>query len=168
MTATDLSTHQGTWTLDPTRTSVDFTTKAMWILPVKGTLRATGGSASLGGDGTVTGSVVFDAASVDTRNKKRDAHLRTADFFDVEHFPTFAFTVTGGSVRDGQLELTGDLTVHGQSHAVTVPGKVAADGHEATFTGTIDIDRSVWGLTWTKLGAGLANHVTVTATFTKD
>ena len=166
---TELSTYQGTWTLDPARTTVNFATKAVWILPVKGTFAASSGAGSVGPDGALTGSVVFDAASVATGIKKRDAHLRDGDFFDVANHPTFEFTVTGATARGaGKVELSGTLTIRGESRPLTVPAEVVATETEATFTGTLDIDRSAWGLSWKEKGAGMVNHVTVTATFTKD
>ncbi len=174
MTATDpstteLSTYEGTWTLDPARTTVAFATKAMWIFPVKGTFAVQSGAGSVGPDGALTGSVVFDAASVSTGIKKRDAHLATDEFLDVANHPTFEFAVTGATARGaGQVELTGDLTVRGSSRPLTVPAQVVVTDAEATFTGTIDVDRSDWGLSWKEKGAAMINHVTVTAVFTKD
>ncbi len=167
--STELSTYQGTWTLDPARTTVSFATKAMWILPVKGTFAVRSGTGSVGPDGALSGSIVFDAASVSTGITKRDAHLRTDEFLDVANHPTFEFSVTGATARGaGQVELTGDLTVRGNSRPLTVPAEVVATDTEATFTGTLDIDRSAWGLSWKEKGAAMVNHVTVTAVFTKD
>ncbi len=78
-TATDLSAFAGTWTLDPAHTSVVFFTKAMWVFNVRGTFKALEGTGSVGTDGSVSGSILVDA-SVDTKQKRRDKHLRTADF----------------------------------------------------------------------------------------
>src|ERR1700691_1124021 len=94
-TSADLSAFAGSWTLDPSQTSIVFHTKAVWVMNVKGTFKAIEGSGTVGADGGVAGSIVFDAASVDTKKKKRDDHLRTADFFEVTSFPTITFTVTG-------------------------------------------------------------------------
>ena len=87
----------GTWTLDPNRSTIEFRTKAMWILTVNGTLRVTEGSGTVDGDGRVTGRLVVDANSIDTKNKRRDEHLRTADFFEVQNYPIMVFDVTGRS-----------------------------------------------------------------------
>jgi polyisoprenoid-binding protein YceI len=86
----------GKWMLDPDRTSIVFHTKAMWVFPAKGTARAIEGVGTMGTDGGLSGSLVVDAASIDTKNRKRDAHLRTADFFEVETFPTINFEATSG------------------------------------------------------------------------
>ena len=80
--ATALGPLVGTWTLDPATTTVAFTTKAVWLLPVRATARATRGSGSVGEDGLVRGTVEFDAASIDTGNAKRgDQHPAGQDFF---------------------------------------------------------------------------------------
>jgi hypothetical protein len=66
--ATDLSLVSGDWALDPSKTTVEFHTKAMWVMKVSGTAKATGGGAHIDADGTITGSLVIDAASIDTGN----------------------------------------------------------------------------------------------------
>jgi polyisoprenoid-binding protein YceI len=100
--------------LDPVSTSIEFHTTAMWVLPVTGRLRATVGSGTVGSDGTVSGTLVLDAASIDTNNTKRDELLRTADFFEVATFPTTVFTAAGGApAAGGMVQLTGTFEVHG-------------------------------------------------------
>ena len=169
---TDPTTTQdltGNWTLDAAATSVTFTTKAMWVLPVKATLQAKEGSGVVGADGSVTGTLVLDPTTIDTKMKKRDAHLLTADFFDVATYPTFVLNVSGATPKGaGTYELATTFAAHGQERPLTLPAKVAVDGGVATVTVETDIDRSQWGINWTKLGAGLHNHVTVVARFTKD
>src|ERR1700733_13078619 len=97
---TDLT---GTWTLDPRRTTIQIQTKAMWILPVSGTLVVTEGGGNVDSDGRVTGRLVVDANSIDTKNKKRDQHLRTDDFFEVQKYPNIVFDVTGARLSaEGQ------------------------------------------------------------------
>jgi polyisoprenoid-binding protein YceI len=81
------SRFSGTCVLDPEKTTVTFRTKAMWILPVQGTAKALNGDAQISPDGTVRGSLVIDAASFDTRNNKRDEHLRSEDFLEVVKYP---------------------------------------------------------------------------------
>ena len=167
--ASDLSTLTGTWTLDPARTSIEFHTKAVWLLPVVGTAKAIEGSGAVAPDGTLSGTLVVDAASIDTKNKKRDAHLRTEDFFEVVKYPTITFTAASGRLTaPGRVELVGDLTVHGRSTPLTLTGEVTAAGTAATVTTEVEIDRSQFGMTWTKLGAGLHNRIVVSAHFDKD
>jgi polyisoprenoid-binding protein YceI len=164
----DLGDFAGTWVLDPRRTSIVFHTKAMWVLPVKGTAKAIEGGGTVGAEGGLRGTLVIDAASIDTRIKKRDAHLREADFFDVEQFPTITFEATGGRpAGPAKLELTGTLTVHGQTRPLTVVADLGVAADAVTVTAEVDIDRSQWGMALTPMGAGLQNRVVVSATFTK-
>jgi polyisoprenoid-binding protein YceI len=164
----DLSAFAGSWTLDPSQTSIEFHTKAMWVANVKGTFKAIEGSGTVVADGSVTGSIVFDAASVDTRKKKRDDHLRTADFFEVNSFPTITFTLTDAHSREaGKVDLTGTLTVHGTTRPVALLADVSTTDASTTVSAEVDIDRSEWGLTWAKMGAGLKNHVVINARFTR-
>ena len=167
-TAVGLSAYAGRWTLDPSQTSIEFHTKAMWVLGVKGTFKSIEGGGTVGTDGSVNGSLVLDAASVDTKKKKRDDHLRTADFFEVNAFPTITFAVTGARPKGaGKVELTGDLTIHGTARPLTLLADVSTDNGSATLSAEVDIDRSAWGLTWAKMGAALTNHVVINARFTK-
>ncbi|HWE65455.1 MAG TPA: YceI family protein [Acidimicrobiales bacterium] len=163
-----LATLAGSWTLDPDHSSITFTTKAAWLFPVKGTAKAISGGGQVDANGTVSGSLVFDAASIDTKNQKRDTHLRTADFFEVDTYPTFTFTVTGARpLNPGQVELSGTLTIRDQTRPVTLTAAVQSSDTAATLSTEFDIDRSDWGLTWAKMGAGLVNHVVIQAQFTK-
>ncbi len=166
---TDLSAYAGTWALEPTGPSVGFVTEAMWVLTVGRTMRAVDGTVTVGTDGALSVSVVFDAATTDTKNRKRDAHLKTEDCFEIQKYPTITFAVTAAPpLPTGQVELTGDLTIHGRSRPVTVLADVSATEERATFTAGFDIDRSAWGITWSKTGAGLSDHMTVTAAFTRS
>ncbi|MGA5704614.1 YceI family protein [Peterkaempfera bronchialis] len=161
-----MSTYAGSWTLDPDRTSITFHTKAMWVLPVKGTFRALEGAGEVGADGSLSGTLVIDAASIDTGNKKRDDHLRNADFLEVTAHPAITFTATGAvATPAGKVEVTGELTVHGRTKPLTLLAEVSATGDSATVSTEVEIDRSLWGLTWAQMGAGLKNRAVVTAHF---
>jgi polyisoprenoid-binding protein YceI len=117
----------------------------------------------------VTGTLVLDAASIDTKNTKRDAHLRTEDFFEVEKYPTLVVNVFGATpTPTGAYDFNASLTIHGQERPVKFSGPVSIDDGVATVKVETDIDRSEWGVSWAKMGAGLKNHVIVTARFTKD
>jgi polyisoprenoid-binding protein YceI len=159
----------GSWSLDPQRTTVHFTTKALWIMTVNGTLRATDGVGTVDADGTVTGRMVIDANSIDTKNKRRDGHLRGADFFDVPTFPSMVFDVTDARlVGPGQVTLPGTLTLHGVSRPIEIQAAILKQGDEVlTLEVHTEIDRSEWGLGWTRMGAGLHNSVTIEATFVR-
>ena len=160
----------GSWQLDPATTTIELRTKAMWGLArVKGRFNALEGSGVVGEDSTVSGTLVFDAKSVDTRNKRRDAHLRSEDFFDVEKYPTFTYATTGASpTDDGQLKVTGSLTIKGQSRPLELLVTTSQPAPDrAILTAEAEIDRRQWGMTWAKVGAGVINHVAVVAHFNR-
>jgi polyisoprenoid-binding protein YceI len=160
---------EGSWSLDPHQTTVEFRTKALWVFPVKGKAKVTGGGAVVGSDGSITGTLVIDAASIDTKNKKRDDHLRTADFFEVIKYPTITFEVTRGRVvSSGKTELEGTLTVHGQSRPLAITADVKTSGDSAVLSTEVEIDRRSWGLSLAPFGAGFKNRVTVSATFSRS
>ncbi|HWD94951.1 MAG TPA: YceI family protein [Acidimicrobiales bacterium] len=167
-TAADPSAFVGSWDLDASRTSIVFHTSAMWVFKVKGTINALSGDAIFGPDGTVSGTLVFDAASIDTGTKKRDDHLRTADFFEVAAYPTITFTLSSARADDlGTVSVAGELAIHGQTRPLNFAADVSTVGDSATVHAEFDLDRSAWGLTWAKMGAGLKNHVVISARFTK-
>jgi polyisoprenoid-binding protein YceI len=140
----------------------------MWVLKVKGTLRATNGGGSVAADGTVSGTIVFDAASIDTKNKRRDTHLRTDEFFDADTYPTMTFTATGARPEGaGRVRVDGQLTIRDQTRPLSVLAEVSARGTTATASAEFDLDRSDWGVTWSKMGASVGNHVVVNAQFVK-
>ena len=161
----------GSWRLDPAGTTIELRTKAMWGLArVRGRFNALEGSGVVGDDGTVSGTIVFDAKSIDTKNKKRDTHLRSADFFEVDKYPTFTYSATGASpTDDGKLKVAGSLTIRDQSRPLDllVTPTPPASGR-VTLTGEAEIDRRQWGLTWAKMGAGVINQVVVAAQFTRS
>jgi polyisoprenoid-binding protein YceI len=142
----DLSAFAGSWTLDTGSTSVEFHTKALWVLPVKGAAKAIDGGGTVTPDGHVTGTLVIDAASIDTKNRKRDEHLRTADFFDVAVYPTITFVVTAARVvGKGKMEIDGTLEVRGRSRPLSVQANVSAEEKSVLISTEALIDRSQWG-----------------------
>jgi polyisoprenoid-binding protein YceI len=143
----DLAGFVGTWKLDTEQSSVGFRTRAAWIISAKGTLPAIRGNAIVGADGRVSGEIVIDPASIDTKTKKRDDHLRSADFFDVANHPTITFTVT--DVRpalSGDLEVVGNLDVRGRSTSLALPAEVHLEGESATLSTEVAITKSMLGM----------------------
>lgn len=116
------------------------------------------GSATLGEtDDSLAGvHVTIQTASIDTRNEQRDAHLRSSDFFDVEHYPTITFRSSRveGEPLDGDFRVIGDLTIHGVTREVTLKatsegrGKDPWGGERAGFSASTKISRTDFGLTW--------------------
>jgi polyisoprenoid-binding protein YceI len=168
-TVTDLSQLTGSWTLNPAQASVEFETRAMWILKVKGTARAARGSAVVESDGSFRGELAIDASTIDTKNKKRDAHLQTADFFEVTTHPTINFAATGGHASaDGKFEVSGTLTSHGQATPLNLVVEVTAEDSAAIVSTEVELDRTALGVSWTKMGAGTKNRIMIRAHFTRD
>jgi polyisoprenoid-binding protein YceI len=98
--------------------------------------------------------VEIDAASINTRNGDRDAHLRSADFFDVEAFPTLRFHSTGVERKRDALEVAGELTIRGVSRPIVLrteelgTGKDPWGGDRIAFRGETKVNRRDFGLTW--------------------
>src|SRR5207248_805019 len=100
-------------------------------------------------------SVVVDVASINTRDEKRDGHLRSPDFFDVEHFPGMTFVSKEVRVRGGELDVVGDLTIHGTTREVTLAVQEITDEHADPWgnqriggSAHTKIKRSDFGMTW--------------------
>ena len=166
-----LASVAGTWQLDPESTSIEIHTKAMWgLAKVTGTLRALRGSGVVGDDGAVSGELVVDAASINTKNKRRDTHLRSADFFDVGRYPTLSFTVSEAvPSSDGTVRVKGALQIKDQSHPIELVATSTKPSPDRVIVrAEATIDRSQWGMTWAKMGARLVNRVVVVAQFVRS
>jgi len=104
----------GTWSIDPVHSEVGFTVRHMMVSKVRGKFRTFSGQL-VTGDDPLGSSVIaeIDLSSIDTGNEQRDAHIRSADFFEVETYPTMTYRSTGvrrhgdGHVLDGELTLKG-------------------------------------------------------------
>ena len=147
-----------TWNIDPVHSVAEFKVKHMMITNVKGQFAVVNGALSLDAD-DITNSRVeasLDAASVNTRDAQRDAHLKSADFFDVEKFPTLSFKSTGVSrTGDGELAVSGNLTIHGVTRPVvfnvegpSAPGKDPWGNTRVGLSATTKVNRKDFGLTW--------------------
>jgi polyisoprenoid-binding protein YceI len=159
----------GLWRLDPARTTVGLHTKSMWgLAPVKGVFGVVSGEGVLSGDGKVTGRITVDAASLDTRNKKRDVHLRSEDFLHSDAHPHIVFTVDGVTPAGDQATVAGTLQIRGRTRRLTFPATVTASDDEVRLDAEVRIDRSDFGLTWNQLGmASMQNTITVGAVFVR-
>jgi polyisoprenoid-binding protein YceI len=146
-----------TWTLDPSHTLAEFAVKHMMFTTVKGRFPAVSGTFTVDetNPANSSASVTIDASSVDTRDEKRDAHLRSADFFDVDQYPTITFESTRVEPhgRD-RANIYGNLTIRGVTREValdtTLNGKAVTPwGNEiSSYSATTAIDRKDFGLTW--------------------
>ena len=154
-----IPTFAATWTADNSHSTVGFKVKHMMLSNTAG--KFTDYVATLTTDDKTNKLTGVDSTiqtkSVDTANEKRDTHLKTADFFDVEKFPTIVFKskkVTAG--KAGKAKITGDLTMHGVTKEVTFDGEVTEaikdpyGNSRRAFTATTSINRKDFGLTWNK------------------
>ena len=145
----------GNWQLVPAKSSVRFKNKTFWgLVPVTGEFTEVRGAGQIAANGTVSGGLVIGAASLKTGIRKRDDHLRSADFFDVEEHPTLRVEVTG-------LEPTGantatvhaTLTVRGVTQPLSLTATVdRLDDGTVQLTTQATIDRTEFGVSGNMAG----------------
>jgi polyisoprenoid-binding protein YceI len=149
-----------TWVLDTEHSTVGFAVKHMMVTDQKGAFDTFSGTIELD-DKDITKSTVnvtIDPASVNTKNKKRDDHLRSPDFFDAAKFPKVTFVSTKvEKAKDGGLLVTGNLTIRDVTKPVTLTVAPLSDefkdpwgGSHRGTTATATINREEFGLTWNK------------------
>jgi polyisoprenoid-binding protein YceI len=144
----------GTWKVDPSESHLGFMARGVWgLVPVKGKFEQFEGELTIDADGA-RGELSIVADSLNTKNKQRDKHLRSADFFDVEKYPTAKFTLTGVDAGDGHhAQATGTLTIKDTSLAVTLPLHVHGHDDHLHLATDLKVDRDAAGLGWSKGGA---------------
>ncbi len=152
------------WTLDPSHSSVEFAVRHMVISTVKGRFEKYAVDAQIDEANLANSKalVTIQTASVETRDEKRDAHLRSADFFDAENHPTITFQTKHLEPKGGSdYRITGDLTISGVTKEVTLDGEVNGplkDPWGGTRYGLSlqgKVNRKGFGLNWnTALEAG--------------
>lgn len=146
------------WVVDATHSGIDFSVKHMMVSKVKGAFHNFNATIEADPTDLTTASIDFtvDVASIDTRNADRDGHLKSADFFDAEKFPTMTFKATSVTKKgEDEYSVTGDLNMHGVTHPetfnVTFEG-VAKDpmsgAEKIGFSAEGKVKRSDYGLTW--------------------
>jgi polyisoprenoid-binding protein YceI len=146
----------GNWQLDPVHTTVEFIARHLMVSKVRGKFTGVEGNIHISDD--PLGSwveVTIDPASVESGDPKRDEHLRSPDFLDVERYPEITFRsnrVEGSS--PGHFSLAGDLTVHGVTRPVVLDVEYHGwttdpwGGRRAGFSAGTEVDREDFGLTW--------------------
>ena len=149
---------QATWNIDTAHSSAQFSVRHMMVATVRGEFANTKGTVRWDGKDLATAVVdaTIDATTINTREPKRDAHLRSGDFFDVEKFSTLTFKSTKVEpVAPGKLRMTGDLTIRGVTRAVVFdvegPTQAIKDNRGNQRVGasaTATINRGDFGLTW--------------------
>ena len=163
--------------IDPSHSSLEFAVKHMMVTTVRGRFTEYAGRVEVDDvdrPREVTGTFSIQAASLTTGNEQRDAHLRSADFFDTEQHPEITFQSTSVEPAGGSRYLvTGDLTMRGVTRPVTLEVDVAEPFNDpwgnqrVAIAARGQLDRTQWGLTWNQtLEAGrllVGENVTITA-----
>ncbi|WP_306318784.1 MULTISPECIES: YceI family protein [unclassified Streptomyces] len=153
----DLSALTGEYTVDPAHTTLGFVARHAMVTNVKGGFSDFTGSLHLDGSDPAKSTASFDVqmSSISTGNDDRDGHLKSADFFKIDEFPTMTFRSTSAESLGGDdYRITGDLTILGTTKPISIDlefNGVAKDpfGNERVgFEGKTEILRSEWGLTW--------------------
>lgn len=169
-------TATSTWNIDPVHSAAEFKVKHMMISNVKGHFTGLKGVLTLNESDVTKSSVegTIDVSTITTREPQRDAHLRSAEFFDAEKFPTMSFKsklITREG--DGELAVSGDLTIHGVTREVeftvegpTPPGKDPWGNTRIGASATTKISRKDFGLNYNAAletgGILIGDEVTIT------
>ena len=163
MSATATLVPAGTWAIDPSHSVVGFSVKHLGIATVRGTFGAFAGTFEVGDD-IAAGSIsaTIEAASIDTAEPQRDAHLQSPDFFDAAQFPQITFRSTAIAALGGdRLRVDGELKMHGVTRPVSLDGEVLGTetdpwGNErVAFELTGKLSRGEFGMTFNQaLGSG--------------
>ena len=156
-TPATLNELSGSYTVDRAHTRIGFVARHAMVTKVRGGFNEFEGNPVIDGADLAASraALTIEAASIDTRNADRDAHLRSDDFLGMEEFPQIAFVSTGVKQTGAtSLELTGDLTIKGVTNSVTVPfdfegGATDPFGNQRIgFEGSVSISRKDYGITW--------------------
>ena len=145
----------GTYSIDAGHSYVGFAVKHFGLSKVKGEFQKFEGTINVGDPVTDSSvEVTIQADSFSSRDDQRDAHVRSADFLDTDNFPTVTFTSTGVRQSGDDWVVTGDLTIHGQTHSVELETELegAIDDpfgmERIAFSAETEIDRTEFGLSW--------------------
>ncbi len=146
----------GTYTIDPAHSRIGFSTRHAMVTKVRGAFNDISGTATTGEnlqDAKI--ELTINAASIDTRSADRDGHLKSADFFDVETYPSLTFVSTDVKAVDADtLRVTGDLTIKDVTKPVTIDFEYAGAAQDpfgntrVGFEGSTVVNRKDFGLTW--------------------
>jgi polyisoprenoid-binding protein YceI len=160
----------GEWVLDPGPSSIRLKTRnLLGLVPVRGVFRELSGSGAVSPDGEVSGTVTVAAASIDTKNARRDTHLRSADFFDSGHKPDITFAADGIRPSGQGVAVTGALTVRGRTRPLSFDAVASVrDDGEIWLDAEVHVNRADFGLTWNLMGLVSMNNILIIhAVFTR-
>lgn len=142
----------GTWAIDPTHSSIEFSVRHLMVSKVRGRFDNFSGAVVVAEDGTPSVSAEIAVGSVSSGNEQRDGHIKAADFFDVENYPTATFTSTGVRADGDSYALDGEFTLKGVTKPVTLelafngvnPGM--GHGEVAGFEASVVLNRKDFGI----------------------
>jgi polyisoprenoid-binding protein YceI len=146
----------GDYTIDPSHTRLGFSARHAMVTTVRGAFNQFEGTAHIdtATPGNSRVSLKIDSSSIDTGNKDRDGHLLSGDFFENAAHPYITFESTSVAFDGEAWEITGDLTIKGTSHAITIPFEQTGSATDpfgnvrVGFEGEAAINRSDWGLSF--------------------
>ena len=145
------------WSVDPMHTQVEFSAKHMGLMTVKGHITGVQATIDFNEDDFAASAVAatIDPGTLTTNDERRDAHLKSPDFLNIEQFPAIVFKSTGiERAAHDQYKMTGDLTIRNVTRPVTLDvvysgqAKDPMGGVHAGFSAHTTINRKDWGLTW--------------------
>lgn len=172
MTTATTQLPTGTWAIDPVHSSVNFSVRHLVVSKVRGGFDEFSGAITVAEDGTPSVSAEIAVGSVNTRNEQRDAHLKAADFFDTETFPTATFVSTAVRPDGDNYVLDGDFTLKGVTRPISLalefngvnPGM--GHGEVAGFEASVMLNRKDFGISFDAPletgGAVVGDKVTIT------
>jgi polyisoprenoid-binding protein YceI len=157
MTTTATASVTGTYAIDPTHSRIGFVARHAMVTKVRGSFDEFEGSGYFDAENPAGShlALTIQAASINTRNADRDAHLRSNDFFDMDRYPRITFTSTQVQAVDASTyRVTGDLTIKDVTRPVTIDFEYAGaatdpfGNHRIGLEGTTTINRKDWGVNW--------------------
>ena len=146
-----------TFAIDPSHSSAGFTVRHMGFSKVRGRFEQLEGSIAMDGEdlATVEAEATIQTQSITTNDQKRDDHLRSADFFEVEAYPTLTFKSTGvEGIQGNRFTLVGELTMHGVTRTVELDAEYLGEavdpwgGTRVAFEAATTVNRKDYGLNW--------------------
>lgn len=151
----------GKWALDPGKSSIQLKTRSMGLVPVNGVFREVSGSGVIAPDGSASGTLTVATASIDTRNTRRDTHLRSADFFDSDHHRDISFTADRIQASGQGVAVTGTLTVRGRTRPLSLGAAAVSGDGEIWLDAKFRVNRADFGITWNQLGMVALNSTVI-------